>query len=525
MSVHTLRRWRQEQLGPVFCKLGSRVTYLISDVEAFERRGDPTALFLARVGALDPAFLPRFPLSIALAPLERLIDGRVHAGNLMAFLVILALGQDLSAGRARPRGLLGTMLHGAVDGLQRKRAVDYLASWQNPDGSFNASLFPTHLMTLGFVSLGLTPADDPLRRSLDWLERQKRRREGRLFMQAIPNDIWSTALALLALAKSAPRDHDGRVAAAEHLLAEQIQEPQPRANQRKRGAARTGGWAFQRANPTMPDCDDTGLVLAALGSHIGESSDRRTFRAVEDGIRWLRDMQNPDGGWAAYVWNLPSKRPGPMFVTDPQMPSLHDPVASMGLFLAPPPEHGDPSTEGVTARVLMGLGACGVGRDDPAVCHAIAFLRAHQCASGAFWDRWMTCYLPGTATVLMGLAAVGEDRHEPYVARAIEWMKAQQNEDGGFGEDHRAFRDPSAAGQGPSMPPVTALVLEALVAVGERDAVAERAAAYLVDTQQDDGGWSSNGWVNPFVPPDTFYRYDFQALALPVLALSSFWAR
>ncbi|TRZ56011.1 MAG: DNA-binding protein [Rhodocyclaceae bacterium] len=38
LSVKTLRRWRQEQLGPVFCKLGSRVTYLISEVESFERR-------------------------------------------------------------------------------------------------------------------------------------------------------------------------------------------------------------------------------------------------------------------------------------------------------------------------------------------------------------------------------------------------------------------------------------------------------------------------------------------------------
>lgn len=38
LSVKTLRRWRQEQLGPVFCKLGSRVTYLIPEVEAFERR-------------------------------------------------------------------------------------------------------------------------------------------------------------------------------------------------------------------------------------------------------------------------------------------------------------------------------------------------------------------------------------------------------------------------------------------------------------------------------------------------------
>lgn len=38
LSVKTLRRWRQENLGPVFCKLGSRVTYLIAEVEAFERR-------------------------------------------------------------------------------------------------------------------------------------------------------------------------------------------------------------------------------------------------------------------------------------------------------------------------------------------------------------------------------------------------------------------------------------------------------------------------------------------------------
>jgi predicted DNA-binding transcriptional regulator AlpA len=38
LSVKTLRRWRQEQLGPVFCKLGARVIYLISEIEAFERR-------------------------------------------------------------------------------------------------------------------------------------------------------------------------------------------------------------------------------------------------------------------------------------------------------------------------------------------------------------------------------------------------------------------------------------------------------------------------------------------------------
>lgn len=38
LSVKTLRRWRQEKLGPVFCKMGARVTYLICEIEAYERR-------------------------------------------------------------------------------------------------------------------------------------------------------------------------------------------------------------------------------------------------------------------------------------------------------------------------------------------------------------------------------------------------------------------------------------------------------------------------------------------------------
>ncbi len=38
IAVKTLRRWRQEHVGPTFLKLGSRVTYLVAEVEAYERR-------------------------------------------------------------------------------------------------------------------------------------------------------------------------------------------------------------------------------------------------------------------------------------------------------------------------------------------------------------------------------------------------------------------------------------------------------------------------------------------------------
>jgi hypothetical protein len=36
MSVRTLERWRTHRQGPAFLKLGGRIVYALSDVEAFE---------------------------------------------------------------------------------------------------------------------------------------------------------------------------------------------------------------------------------------------------------------------------------------------------------------------------------------------------------------------------------------------------------------------------------------------------------------------------------------------------------
>jgi len=45
LAPKTLRRWRQESLGPVFSKFGSRVAYLLSEVEAFEAKTRRNATF------------------------------------------------------------------------------------------------------------------------------------------------------------------------------------------------------------------------------------------------------------------------------------------------------------------------------------------------------------------------------------------------------------------------------------------------------------------------------------------------
>jgi squalene-hopene/tetraprenyl-beta-curcumene cyclase len=213
-----------------------------------------------------------------------------------------------------------------------------------------------------------------------------------------------------------------------------------------------------------------------------------------------------------------------MFMRDLPV-TLDDPRALVGAFVRPEPEYGDPALEGVTGRVLWGLGATGVRREDPAVCRAIDFLRAQQCDTGAWWGRWKACYLAETATILIGLGAVGEDMSADYVRRALRFMLACQNEDGGFGETAEAYRDPHGAGRGPSMPPVTAYVVLGCLAAERAPASAmERAIAYLLRTQREDGLWDNAGWLHTFIPPHLLYIYDAPAHALPLLAIAT-WRR
>lgn len=487
---------------------------------AFRERGDIAALYLLAHGRLDVELLPALPPGIALAPLGLLLDRRVHAGNVLFMLVLAAL---LDRARTAPGGLLAS----ARRALEQVRIREALTRWQNADGSWNGSPLQTTTMLLGLHAVGMGPGDACVARALAWLDGMKRRGDG-LDVCAMDNDVWSTALAAMALrAAGEPAAGDTLRRAYAYLLACQSRMPMPVENQRRPGARRTGGWPFQRGNDHMPDTDDTGVVLAALAEDAGERAPREVFRAIDEGVAWLRDMQNPDGGFPTFVWGLPSKPPGPIFLRDLRV-ALDDPRAIVGSLVRPEPEYGDPALEGVTGRVLWGLGATGVRREDPAVCRAIDFLRSQQCDSGAWWGRWKACYLAETATVLIGLGAVGEDMRADHVQRALRFMLRCQNDDGGFGETPAAYRDPQCAGQGPSMPAVTAYVVLGILAVEAAplaSAVIERAIAYLVRTQRDDGLWDNAGWLHTFVPPDLMYVYEAPAHALPLLAIAGWRGR
>ena len=490
-------------------------------------RGELAAVYLALAGLHDPRELPAPPMLPALIrPAVRFMESRFHSG-------ILMVSGQLGMLARRLRGDWGDdgPPPGEIARRYCARTLTQLATFQNRDGSWNANTVQTSLALPALRAAGLPGHHPMVERTVAWLEGRRVRDDEGLHFDVFASPVWCTAANLRALLAAGERPGDARAATAlEWLMAAQSDLPQPEVDNRNPGAPRTGGWAFQPGNETMVDNDDTGAVLAAFGdvlAHGGEGAldadlAERVAGSLARGRDWLLGMQNPDGGWSAFVHGLPAKRPGPMFTNTPAV-SMDDPLAVIRTLLDPPRELGDPSTEDLTGRALDGLGRIGFTVDEDAVRRAIEFLRAQQCSAGGWWGRWTVNYLAATACVLMGLARVGADMSEPWIRRAVEFLVARQNQDGGWGELAESYSDPAMAGVGPSMPPLSGLVLTALIDAGEGSGeYVARGVEYLLAEQRDDGTWPHADWLQANVPPDTFYILAEAARHYPAEALGRY---
>ncbi|MBX3272486.1 MAG: DUF2236 domain-containing protein [Sandaracinaceae bacterium] len=489
--------------------------------------GDVAAVWLALAGELAPGRLPDPGLAWCLAdPLVEAMSRRFHFGVVMGALQLSLIAKRL-------RGDFG------ADGRRRSwlderacaRALELLATFQNRDGSWNSNTVQTALAIPALLAAGLRTSDPRVQRAVRWLRSRRVETPDGIWFDVFSSDVWSTAFTVRALLLAGVAPTDPRmVRAIEWLLDAQLVEPMPRVNNRKPSAVRTGGWPFQTGNETMADCDDAGIVLSVLGMVVDDVEPALAAR-IRESIRrareWLSDMQNPDGGWAAFVWNTPGERPSgyTLFSKVPSIPpdSL---VASMRAFLSPPPELGDPSTEDLTARVLHGLGSVGADTRDPDVAAALRFLRTHQTEAGGFWGRWVCNYLASTSYVLGALARVREDVEEAYVRDAVAFVLDKQNPDGGFGESTQSYVDPERAFPAPSTVPLTALVVQGLVEVGDHGhPQVARAVEFLIANQRPDGSWPNDDYVATNIPPDGFYVYDGAAHHMPLEALARYARR
>jgi len=108
---------------------------------------------------------------------------------------------------------------------------------------------------------------------------------------------WLTTLSVKALPKSA-LSLDQKTKIRDWLLNQQFKEKHPYTN------APSGGWAWTDLPGGTPDADDTAGALLALNKLLPEDDSTKekslaktaTISAAEDGIKWLLQIQNSDGG-------------------------------------------------------------------------------------------------------------------------------------------------------------------------------------------------------------------------------------
>jgi squalene-hopene/tetraprenyl-beta-curcumene cyclase len=179
-----------------------------------------------------------------------------------------------------------------------------------------------------------------------------------------------------------------------------------------------GGWGWTDLPGAMPDADDTAGVLLAL-RRLG-APDAETRRAAEQGVRWLLELQNRDGGIPTFArgWGrLPFDRSCP----DITAHTLHAFLAWLDDM--PPP---------LQARMKRSLQ------------RVFRYLSESQSPEGTWTPLWFGTQATtdeanlayGTARTVRSLQdahALGFRGAQNMLERGRAWLLKTQNADGGWG--------------------------------------------------------------------------------------------
>lgn len=479
--------------------------------------GNPAALLVAIAGDIDPRRLAPPPrVAFLIDPVVALITRRIHGGFPMLAAQLSAVTRHLTG-------------WGALERQEQRRILELVGEYQSPDGSWMGAMSFTALALIALIAAGAPPGDARVSSAVTWILAQQRDDGAGTRFSPFPTHTWTTSLVLRAGLEAGMSRRDGRAARAVAWLAgEQSRTPQSRFNHRGGDAILTGGYSFGRGAHRMVDCDTSAVALSALataiapgsrGNRLPAATEQQAQQALQRGLAWLLDMQNPEGGWAAYVKGHRVKPRGPMFTRPVRLPRAGDARAMLRFLRDPPAEVGDPATEDITARALFTLGRARAAGAPAAAARALSFLEQQQCDSGAFWSRWVVCYVAGTSYVLRGAGAVGASA--PWLTAAQRWLISAQQADGGWGEHHDALRHPSRAGQGRSTAPLTGLAVAALSDTGLASAPATlRGVRHLRDAVDAEGSWPNGDFMSSLFPPDTFYELGQARHVNPLEGLS-----
>jgi squalene-hopene/tetraprenyl-beta-curcumene cyclase len=188
-------------------------------------------------------------------------------------------------------------------------------------------------------------------------------------------------------------------------------------------------------------------------------------------------------------------------------------------------DHGallDPPTEDVSGRCVGMIAQ--LGGDRARLDAGVVYLRKTQMADGSWFGRWGVNYIYGTWSALAGLNAAGLGPNDDTMRRAADWLVQIQNPDGGWGENCDSYKlDYKGYESAPSTASQTAWALLGLMAAGQVDhpAVA-RGVAYLKRTQGTDGLWNQPHYTGGGFPRVFYLNYHGYPKFFPLWALARY---
>ncbi|WP_298355528.1 squalene--hopene cyclase [Rhodoblastus sp.] len=363
--------------------------------------------------------------------------------------------------------------------LWRDAAVRHTLEWiirhQDSDGGWGG-IQPPWIYSLMALHVEGYPSDHPvMAKGLACLDDPGWRVDvgDATFIQATNSPVWDTILTLLAFDDSGAPGHDSEAVekALDWVLKRQVLVPGDWSV--KLPDVKPGGWAFEYANNSYPDVDDTAVALIALAPfrNAPKWRARGIEEAIARGVDWLVAMQSASGGWGAFDKDN----------TNQLLTKI--PFCDFGEAL-------DPPSVDVTAHVIEAFAKLGVSRDHPAMVRALRFIWEQQEPDGSWFGRWGVNYIYGIGAVLPALAAYGEDMSAPAVLRACDWLKSRQQDNGGWGESCASYMQAESAGRGNATASQTAWALMGLLAANrpqDREAIA-RGCQFLIE-RQSEGTW------------------------------------
>ena len=328
--------------------------------------------------------------------------------------------------------------------------------------------------------------------------------------------LWDTAFAMQAIAATGPH----LSASATPMLARaygyvrdnQILEDVPEAERFFRHPSR-GGWPFSNRAHGWPitDCTAEGLQ-AALQFEAQAPAGTTTIpeSLLHASAQLMLSWQNDDGGFATYE----RKRGGDYL-------ELLNPSQVFGDIMV------DYSYVECTSAIVRGLRAYtarfGTTPDiERSIKRAGKFLRGQQRSDGSFEGSWAVCFTYGTWFGVSGLLAAGASPKDRAVVRACDFLASKQRADGSFGEHGESCRERKWVEAEHGQVVQTAWVLSTFARAGLRKREADRAAAFLMKRQGEDGSYPREPMVGVF-NKTCLIDYDNYRHYFPLWALSE-WA-